>query len=697
MSAPRAVSSVLVVALMVGHPPRAMAQATSLEPAARSPRFLRIPADASREPTVVNPAESAILSRRMSIDLHDVSRSAALREIGIAARIQFVYASDLLTTTDSVHVQGANVTVAAALADVLADAGVDVAITAGDNLTLVRKPAASIHTFRGTLRSTAGGAPVRGAMVVLVDTLRATRATARSDDEGHFVLRERGPGLFRLRVQRIGVRPYESFFFAMAGDTTAAIALDALPFSLPVVRSTAASACRDRSLGAVATWELWEDVRTALLETSLTYSERQSRFNLAQVKRVFDANPASVRTIAMREDTLTAAQPWTSFAPEILAERGYVVLAGDRLSFVAPDLDVLLSPSFENTHCFRPALVRDGGLIGLSFDPSRTLRNHTDIAGTFWLDPVSHELQRLTFRHTGLPFEVDDSIEGGVVTFARFDARNWFIPSWIIRAPIPVLNTTRVVPPAEQFRIFADQVEERDSRPFGWLLGGVEERRGVVLRVYRPRDAADTSAVWTGATGGIRVNVTTRAAGQAASPPVEGAEVRLVGTTSQRVSDASGAATFEGLTAGSYKVEVTSLLNAQFEEQPMAFDVEVAANTVATASVVMNSRRDLIRQHCGRDTLQDVIIGTVSHDRDPVAGAPLALYDVGKPQERLLGTFRASDSGRFVICVSRKYSSSLMEVRSRTPNGLEASSDVGFTARSTVQTIELSLAPPKVP
>jgi carboxypeptidase family protein len=673
------------------------AQARTVGEAPDPPRFLRISTNVARESELVDPAKDSLLSRRISADLHDVSRGDALREIGLTAGIQFVYAGDILPRGGIVRLQSANITVADALVEVLAGTDVDVAVTASTNLILVPRHAANVRAFSGTLSASINGMPVQGAVVQLLDTLQAARAAGRSDADGRFVLRARGPGPFRLRIQRIGVRPYESPAFAMHSDTTSTIALDALPVSLPRVLSTAISGCHDQSLEAHATSELWEDVRTALLETVLTYAEQHSQFELVQVKRIFDPRPGLLRAIAMREDTLIAAQPWTSFAPDILAEHGYVALAGERLTFVAPDLEVLLSRSFENTHCFGPSRLRDGALIGLSFEPSKTLAKHPDIAGTFWVDAASHELRRLTFHHTGLPFAMDDSSSASTLTFAKFDAVDWFIPSWVIRAPIPVLNTTRSVPVAEQFQIFTDQVGGRESRAFSWLIGGVEEQRGDVLSVYRQRGATDSGAVWTGATGGIRVSIATRAP-QSGAPAqsVEGAEVLLIGSSRQRVSDESGTAAFDHLTSGLYKLEVNSQLNAQFGEPPEFIEVRVTPNAVATASVVMKSRRELVVAHCGADTSGNVIVGSVVRDRVPVPGASLDLYDVATDRQIPLGSFRADSSGRFVICVGR-YASEHFEMRSHAKGELDASSAVRFGHDRNFETIELNLVHRKVP
>src|ERR1035437_5693310 len=75
----------------------------------QAPQFLRVSADASREPRVIDPLEYPILSRRIAINFHDVSRGAALQEIDITAGLQFVYAGDVLPRVGVVRLQSANI------------------------------------------------------------------------------------------------------------------------------------------------------------------------------------------------------------------------------------------------------------------------------------------------------------------------------------------------------------------------------------------------------------------------------------------------------------------------------------------------------------------------------------------------------------------------------------------------------------
>lgn len=695
MSASRAGGMFLAAAFLVARPSIAPAQAMTPGVTQQAPRFLRVFADPSRDPVVVDPSEIPALSRRISLNGGEMNRGAALQAIGLAASVHFVYADDLLSGAGVVRVQSDSVTVAAAVREVLAGVGVDIAVAKNENLILVRRPPATVRYFHGTLRTAARGAPVAAAVVTLIDTSRAIQAMARSDEHGRFVVHTTDAELVSLRIQRIGVRPFESVPFWLRGDTTALIAIDELPpVALLRVSSTIVSACHKQNAAAEATWNLWEDVRTALLETSITYSEQRSRFSLAQVKRIYDTPQLTMRDIGVLEQTLTAQQPWTSLAPDILSQRGYVRFADERLTFASPDLDVLLSRSFEHTHCFQPALLHDGPLLGLSFEPASTLKNHTDIAGTFWVDGVSHELRRLTFRYTGLPFALDDSTGVSTVNFAKLDAQDWFIASWTIRAPIPALLEGRTMRVEDQLRLFGEQVEGVDPHPFRWRAGGLNEQRGDVLAIYREPGSSDSTALWTAPTGAIDVHVSDDAREGGSPAPVRGAEVRLIGSRRQRMSDEAGRATFDHLTDGEYQVAVNTRANAQLLEPPAVVVVRVAGTAVTSAGVSLKTPSEIVLERCGGD--RHVIVGTVSRDGAPVADAQLAVFDISNPfagsSERIDGELRRSNAeGRFVICARLGDATSTLEIRVRGPGGEESSTAVQLTPETNIDVIEAVL------
>jgi hypothetical protein len=436
------------------------------------------------------------------------------------------------------------------------------------------------------------------------------------------------------------------------------------PVVLRRITSTAASACRTKNLEDLATWQLWEDTRTALIAAAAFYAEHRNEFRIAEVRRVFETRSGKLRTIAFEEASFTAAQPWTSMAPDDLALHGYVTFGDDRLSFISPDIEVLLSKSFENTHCFQPTFAQRDGMVGLTFEPGRTLKNNTDVAGTFWLDAQSHELRQLDFHHTGLPsFDIDSAGESEV-RFTTFGAHEWFISEWQIRAPVPQLYVARGLPQIEQFRLFGDVITGRDSRQFRWRLGAVTEQRGAVLGVYRDSGGADRTAVWTAPTGKITVTVSTKPIGREPTLPVEGAQVSLIGSKRQLITDAVGSVTFDQLTSGEYLISVNTMASRLLGEPPSASAATVSAGAVAAVAVDVRMPREIIRGMCGTKPSDltggrvdpRAVVGTVFRDGLPVRGARFAVLkesaltgDRGNPIDGV-SKLRSDADGRFIIC-----------------------------------------------
>jgi hypothetical protein len=184
---------VVAAALFAAASSRGMAQAgtNASKPLEQVPRFVRISADGSLGPSVVNPSDDPFLSRRVGINFRGVSRAAAIQEIALASGIRFVYAADLLPNTATVRLQSDNITAAAALTEVLRGTGVDVAVGANGNLILVRKPVSA--RSRAAADSTQPGARVTSGAIELAPIRTVAFAESRKTFElqpamGHFEL-----------------------------------------------------------------------------------------------------------------------------------------------------------------------------------------------------------------------------------------------------------------------------------------------------------------------------------------------------------------------------------------------------------------------------------------------------------------------------------------------------------------------------
>ncbi|MEO7987670.1 MAG: STN domain-containing protein, partial [Gemmatimonadales bacterium] len=114
------------------------ADAWSQELAARGPRFLAAWAPEGR---VVDASNSAPLRRRVSLDLTGVKADEALKAIITAAHLEIAFNPALLPAERMVSLHVRDITVAAALTEVLLDTGVDVTVSRDGSLTLAHRVA----------------------------------------------------------------------------------------------------------------------------------------------------------------------------------------------------------------------------------------------------------------------------------------------------------------------------------------------------------------------------------------------------------------------------------------------------------------------------------------------------------------------------------------------------------------------------
>lgn len=278
-----------------------------------------------------------------------------------------------------------------------------------------------------------------GALVALVDPAGAIAVEGITSQNGYrtfFV----APGRYRVRVRRVGYRPFVSAVLDLTGSRPVTVRVGSEPVVLSTVVISRAATCRP--LGAVAREGLgtvWGEATKALEASKLTVAD------LMGVARAFKYESMRTTSTALATSdtvhfTVTSPRPFTALAPEDLARGGYVI--GDAevgWQFYGPDETVLLSPSFGRTHCFR--LVRDRsepGLIGVAFEPVRGRRT-ADIAGVAWLDERTSELRRIVFRYVNAGL-ISQHGGGGATHFVRLPSGAWIISSWHLRVPHLVLR-----------------------------------------------------------------------------------------------------------------------------------------------------------------------------------------------------------------------------------------------------------------
>jgi len=103
--------------------------------------------------------------------------------------------------------------------------------------------------------------------------------------------------------------------------------------------------------------------------------------------------------------------------------------------YYGPDMTVLVSDWFLDTHCF--ALDKDrskGDTVVIKFDPIGHPK-YVDVSGTLVLDRATLTMRKLTYELRDLPDGVPDRAAGGEMHFAEKSEGLWVPIDWAIWAP----------------------------------------------------------------------------------------------------------------------------------------------------------------------------------------------------------------------------------------------------------------------
>src|SRR6266487_1469852 len=173
----------------------------------RSPRFLLAMAKHAA-PVPVDLKRSAVWRQHISLAFDGVTLKEALAEISRQARLGLVYADDDIPVAMPVSLRADRITVAAALTDVLLDAGVDVVFSPDGRATLVKRPAGpavQLGSIAGTVTAE-GGTPLQRASINVI----GTRISTETDAAGHYSISSVPVGTHRLRARMLGYAPADT-------------------------------------------------------------------------------------------------------------------------------------------------------------------------------------------------------------------------------------------------------------------------------------------------------------------------------------------------------------------------------------------------------------------------------------------------------------------------------------------------------
>ena len=226
------------------------AQSASQDPAAQAPRFLLLQ-EASGAPVPVDPQQAQALLRRISLDLPEATLGEALGVISSRSGLRLMYSTTVAPLDRQVRLQAENVTVGAALTQVLQGTGIDVMLTGQDEAVLVRQEAPRAPTqpksgaITGRVVERGTETPVVSAQV-LVDG----KSWALTNGEGRYEIRGVAPGRRTVVVTSIGyVTDTSVVVVPEGGRITHDVALEVSPTKLADLVVTATGRQRRVELG----------------------------------------------------------------------------------------------------------------------------------------------------------------------------------------------------------------------------------------------------------------------------------------------------------------------------------------------------------------------------------------------------------------------------------------------------------------
>ncbi len=184
----------------------ARAQAQDLALGGRRPRFVAAWAPPG---TVLDASRSAVLSRRVSLELDRVSLDQALRAIGQQAGVDLTYATAFLPVGKTVSLHVREITVAAALTEVLYETALDVAVSRRGQLAVVAAeqaiPAAVLGNGAIVGRVTDG--KTQTALAGATVAVQGSSRSATTGNDGRYRITAVAPGTYTVRARYIGYAP----------------------------------------------------------------------------------------------------------------------------------------------------------------------------------------------------------------------------------------------------------------------------------------------------------------------------------------------------------------------------------------------------------------------------------------------------------------------------------------------------------
>lgn len=203
-------------------------------------------------PVALDVGRTPVLRQRLTLDLEGVTVREALTAISDRARLVLWYTDDVIAADRRVNLRADEITVAAALTDVLVDAGVDVVFNRDGSAVIVKRLASVAVVQAGTVAGRVTDWTSREGVAGVAITVEGTRLSTTTAADGGYTIRGVPAGNRSITARRLGfVRQSQSVTVADNESTTLDFVLVRVPSVLSEVVTTATGDQRRVELGHV--------------------------------------------------------------------------------------------------------------------------------------------------------------------------------------------------------------------------------------------------------------------------------------------------------------------------------------------------------------------------------------------------------------------------------------------------------------
>jgi hypothetical protein len=470
--------------------------------------------------------------------------------------------------------------------------------------------AGAAQTVQGQLVDAGTGAPVEGALVLLLSEAGEEAAGYLTNPAGRFILRAPTPGTYTLRAERIGYATTTSGPFSLAQGQQLTLHLETAETAIELegIRVEGSQQCVVRPGEGLQLAAVWDEARKALTVQDWTEREGAYRFQVTRYERELDVAGRTVQSESRQVLSNVTGVPIRSLPAEDLMTQGFVrPSGGGGYDYFGPDASVLLSDQFLDTHCLRLTLSQGRpGEVGLAFEPVRA-GGIPDIMGTLWLEAGTLRLRVLEYVYTWTPWEAVQGIARGRVEFENLPSGAWVIDNWWIQMPLVATDMTMAIM----------------QRTSGIRLVGIKEVGGGITR-FTSSERGEPSEAPKGVLEG-QVWDSTRQA------PLAGATVFLSGTQYAAETDEGGNFQILDLPGGVFSAAFTHPRLDSLGVFSAGREVEIIPGEIATLVLAIPSSAAIMASACAQEELREgtgVVTGLVrdAETEAPVGGATVTVF-----------------------------------------------------------------------